>query len=409
MKAMVMSVKDGRAAILAKDGTFISIRDNNYSIGQILDYEAPGSRLIRLASKHTSKLTVAAAAILLITAGISANVLSFSTVTLDVNPSLKYGLNAFDKVVSFDSFNDDGEELVSEIRSSVMGQDIDTALDVTLDALDAAEYIGRDTPVVVTVSSRVGKNEKLRERTLKEMNDWNDRLGSNNSPETSKSISANALIITSSQLKEAESRNESPGRELLNEIKAPGIQEAPDSSPEISQPVLPAGEPEASSDMEEGTDKVPALPEENVKSPETEGEAPSPSMPPEEKPGTDEGQSQEAEKSAQPPAASKPEENTEPASPAPEAGKTQASPAPNQDFLPPSEATDLPYMEPGAEPSQPPSAPEGGERQPSDQEDISPQPPEDEGRNDAPDRDSDRRPAEEASRNPGQGEGRPPR
>ncbi|MCR5651405.1 MAG: MSCRAMM family adhesin SdrC [Lachnospiraceae bacterium] len=219
MKATVVSIKGSRAAVLAHDGTFNEIKNHDYSIGQILDYKTQNPNIVNFASVHSAKIAAAAAAVLLITGTVSANTYAYSTVTLDVNPSLRYELNVFDRVIGFDSYNTDGKEIVSDIRSEVLGKKIDNALGITLDALDESDYISEDTPVVVTVSSHGRKDDTLKQKAVEEMNDWNEK----NLPDN-KSISGNAVIITKDELKDAKEKNESPGRSILNVIKDQNIE-----------------------------------------------------------------------------------------------------------------------------------------------------------------------------------------
>ncbi len=240
MKAMVVSIKGKRAAVLAHDGTFNEIKNRNYKIGQILDYKLPDLSIINFTTKHSSKIAAAAAAVLLVTGTLSANTYAYSTVTLDVNPSLRYGLNIFDRVVELDSYNNDGEEIADLIRKEIMGKKIDTALDITFDALEDADYIEEDTPVVVTVASHMGKEEKLKDRTLDEVNSWNEKKHSGNNS----SISANMMVITGDELKAADERDDSPGRIMLDQIKEMHNEEVGPSGAENIPPVQEEDSPD---------------------------------------------------------------------------------------------------------------------------------------------------------------------
>jgi len=221
MKAMVMSIKDGKAAVLAHDGTFNEIKDRGYSVGQIMDYKAPSASIIRFASAKASQIAAAAAAVLIISTAITATTYGYSTVTLDVNPSLRYDLNVFDRVVDLDSYNEDGEEIVEKIRSGVMGKELEQALDITLDALDDSDYIKEDTPVVLTVASHMHRDERLKQKADAEMKEWNLKEHPSDGGSERKSVSPNTIIITRDQLKASDKKQESPGRPVLNEIKAP--------------------------------------------------------------------------------------------------------------------------------------------------------------------------------------------
>ena len=379
MKATVVSIEGSRAAVLAHDGTFNEIKNHDYSIGQILDYKAQTPNIVNFASVHSKKIAAAAAAVMLTTGTVSANTYAYSTVTLDVNPSLRYELNVFDRVIGFDSFNTDGEEIVSDIRSDVLGKKIDNALEITLDALDESDYITEDTPVVVTVSSHGRKDDALKKKAMEEMNDWNEK----NKPDN-KSISGNTVIVTKDELKDAKEKNESPGRPILNEIKDQGIENGygeppvpetdtnegersdsqnPQSADDHSQP-----EP-VNKDIREPEDRG-QKPRDDQKSepPADQGSQPSPdqgSEPPSDQglqPPSDQGSQPPADQGSQPPS----DQGLQPPSdqgsePPPDQG---SEPPSDQGSEPPADQGSEPPSDPGSQPPSDPGGPDPGSRPP---------------------------------------------
>ena len=212
-----MSIKGDRAAILAADGTFNTIKNENYTIGQSIEYKAQlrsGAKLIDFVSARAVKFTAAAAAAVLVAGTFTANTYAYSTVTLDVNPSLRYELNVFDRVLKFDSYNEDGEEIVAMVTDQVVGQKLDTAIEATLNALDEAEYIGEETPVVMTVDSHLSKTQALEKRTKLEMDSWNEERAGR--PEK-KSIDGESVVVTKELKTKARDNHVSPGRMVLME------------------------------------------------------------------------------------------------------------------------------------------------------------------------------------------------
>ena len=101
MKSVVVELKDGKAAVLAPDGAVNFIKDENYRVGQLLDINtAPVPvRLSDHTRKHAGMIAAAAMAFVIAGSAFAVDTHAASTVTLDVNPSLEYTLNIFDKVI----------------------------------------------------------------------------------------------------------------------------------------------------------------------------------------------------------------------------------------------------------------------------------------------------------------------
>ncbi len=227
MKAVVVSLRNGRAAVLSQDGTFNDIKDDNYSVGQTIEYKPEGSRRILSLSTRAVRAIAASVALVILAAGtFTANTYAYSTVTLDINPSLRYELNYFDRVLRFDAFNNDGEDIVNMISVEVVGKKIDAAIDSTLDALDEENYIGESTPVVMTVDSHFFRTERLKERAGRKMEAWNGRKAEKHE---NKRIEGESLIVTDELRKKARDKEISPGRVIMME-KSSGEGTLPDTS-----------------------------------------------------------------------------------------------------------------------------------------------------------------------------------
>jgi len=154
LKAVIVECSNGAAVALCDDGTFRKLKNKNYSIGQEL--------LIK--QKHTSnrmvqKLSICAslALVLLSFVGIGSHsyVEPYSYVSLDINPSIEYALNRYDKVISVAGINTEGQQVVSSIESDIKNQNITTALGVTIGQLEKDHYINQESynHVIVSVYS----------------------------------------------------------------------------------------------------------------------------------------------------------------------------------------------------------------------------------------------------------------
>lgn len=82
-------------------------------------------------------------------------------ISVDINPSVELGVNAFDKVVSVDAVNADGETILE-------GQDlknikVDEAIVKIIEAADEKDYIADDGTTVVSITAESDDPEKAEE------------------------------------------------------------------------------------------------------------------------------------------------------------------------------------------------------------------------------------------------------
>ena len=111
MKAVVISIDDNKATVLGRDGIISRINNNGYSVGEELNIKLLEGRNRGRASEKISSITsylsknavrIAAAALILVVGVGSVTVYATpcSTVTMDINPSLEYKVNRFERVTS---------------------------------------------------------------------------------------------------------------------------------------------------------------------------------------------------------------------------------------------------------------------------------------------------------------------
>lgn len=88
-----------------------------------------------------------------------------SYVSLDVNPSIEYWLNTFDRVLSVNGVNDDGKIILEKVElTSLKNKAIDQAVRETINAIAEQGYFLKDSEggVVIAVSgNQPAKSEKL--------------------------------------------------------------------------------------------------------------------------------------------------------------------------------------------------------------------------------------------------------
>ena len=328
MKAVVVELKNGRAAVLAPDGAVNFIKDNDYSVGQLLDIDtAPVLQKTAAYVRIHSKPIAAAAAAFIITGSLfGADCYAYSSVTLDINPSFRYTLNPFDKVIDVDACNEDAESFIDEM-SSVKGMSLERAIGQALDILENEQYISKDTEAVITISSHAGRKAGLEAKAYRSVESWN---GSRQDKPDASKVDLEVIELTDELSDRAEKEHKSPGRIYLDEKEN-------------------KEEPETGIDFPETTE-VPNSPQPDNK----DGQEPSdpresgqpeamPSVPSKSEPG----------QSAGPPSSEAPQYGQSDPQPSEPPSSEPSRPEPGQSAEPPSSEAPQ-YGQPDPQPSDPP-------------------------------------------------------
>ena len=183
MKAVVMELREGRAAVLDHNGVFRITEDHHYKVGQILEIpeEIPQSqgKILSFRQKirrHVLPAAAAAAVTILATGGgVAAFTVPVTSVTVEMDSKYVYQLNMMDRVLSVRA-KDPDKPSPDHLQSVVKGKKLDEAMDITLELLSENGEIGEtDTPMNVTVESRFGKQAGLEKTVEKRVELWNDR------------------------------------------------------------------------------------------------------------------------------------------------------------------------------------------------------------------------------------------
>ena len=152
MKAVVLEIRDGYAAVMVQGGGIERIRDNGYKPGQ----EIIMSRKM-IQNSGAFRFIVAAAALVLVVFGAGVtykrNIKESAYVTVDVNPSLEYAVNAKCKVLRVTALNADAQAIADKLQNDgVKGEDLETALENTKAELYRAGYLGEEKDNIMLVS-----------------------------------------------------------------------------------------------------------------------------------------------------------------------------------------------------------------------------------------------------------------
>ncbi len=219
MKAVVLELKGDKAAVLAPDGAVNFIKNNNYRVGQLLDEDVmpSGNKIIAFATKHSRYIAAAACAAIIAGSLTTANTYAYSRVTLDVNPSVEYTLNVFDRVIDMKAYNDDGQLIADELEKSIHGKKFETALEATLDLLEDDNYIEGDTDAVITVDSSSKRTFDLEGKAEAKVSAWNEGRKAEGIKDK---VDLEIVELTPELEEEAAKKNMTPGRVYMNEKEA---------------------------------------------------------------------------------------------------------------------------------------------------------------------------------------------
>ena len=166
MKAVVLEIKNGYAAVLSDDGCIIKVKSHHYIIGQTLQINNSGMQL----RKKVSMIAAAAAAIIIIGTGTWSYTSPYSYVSLDVNPSIEYTVNRFDRVIKVTAVNDDGEKIIDSLTlGNLKNTTIEAAVTATVDQISDAGYFEGVAKggIVITTSGKDNKTAKELSQKLK--------------------------------------------------------------------------------------------------------------------------------------------------------------------------------------------------------------------------------------------------
>ena len=155
----------------------------------------------------------------------------YAYVSLDVNPSVEYTLNRFDRVLSVKAVNDDGESLLERQElKNLSGKAIDDAIALTVAKIGDQGFFDGDLPggVVITTSGRDLKKagvlaEELKERVEEETGD--------------KEVQVESLSVGLERVQEARELGVTPGKLNLVEKLAAGAGGELDQEEWLQKPV----------------------------------------------------------------------------------------------------------------------------------------------------------------------------
>ena len=153
MKAVVLEINEGKATVLDRSGRYHKIpTDGRFEVGCEMI-------LPRQLSRHNFKpakiASIAAAFIIAFTSlGAYTYSLPYSYMEVDINPSVQFTANIYNRIIKVESFNKDGEDVIT--GDSYRNMSLKNGLSLLLRKAEEKGYISdeKENAVLVTVSSK---------------------------------------------------------------------------------------------------------------------------------------------------------------------------------------------------------------------------------------------------------------
>ena len=152
MKCIVLEINGEEAAVLSNNGAVSRIKNKHYKKGQVVNMKANNKM------KFIARAGSIAAALAITAVSGYAYTNPTSYVSLDVNPSIEYSVNAFDRVVSVTAVNEDGEAITKEL--DLKNEKITKAIQKTVDKLIEEGYITDDDNAGIIIAISNSDKEK---------------------------------------------------------------------------------------------------------------------------------------------------------------------------------------------------------------------------------------------------------
>ena len=208
MKAVVLEIRDKKAAVLTHGGQIIKVSNKDYMVGQEVNIREASEKVVDFAKNAGKWMPAAAAAAFLFVIGrfMCISMEPYGVVSLDVNPSIEFTINNMDKVLYVNGVNDDGKNILDSIsEDKLINQDIEKAVNVTIEKIESQGYLSEPDRNYVVVAAN----------TVKESH--TDKLVSRLDKSISKNEKVQPITMKASdeELNEARERGTSPGKMII--------------------------------------------------------------------------------------------------------------------------------------------------------------------------------------------------
>ena len=201
MKAVVLDIEEKQAVLLNQDGMFVRVKNRNYEIGQTVEL-LPSTKRFRYG-------LVACIALFVIVFGLGAFAYfdPYTYVSLDVNPSVEFTVNRFDRVIKVRVINGENEQVLDKTAfREINHKRIDAAIKKTIMEVKESGYLSEESKVVIATSNpNKNKAQSLADR-LEEVVEKED-----------KEVAVETVCVDKSKLNDAREYGITPGKLTLIE------------------------------------------------------------------------------------------------------------------------------------------------------------------------------------------------
>lgn len=151
--ACIVELRGRYAAALTEDGRFVRVRNRNYMVGQTVRVSFSRPQTDRR-TRTGALAAMAAGFLLLLLGGFKGYQTPVGVVSLDVNPSIEYTINCFDRVLSIDAVNASGAVILEQMdRASLVYLSIGDAVEQTIETLRKNGYLELESENDVLLSA----------------------------------------------------------------------------------------------------------------------------------------------------------------------------------------------------------------------------------------------------------------
>lgn len=211
MNGVIVELRARYAAVLTDDGRIEKVNNQNYAIGQVISMNTKTkSKPVRFVA------TAAAAAAVMLVCGVGAYAYytPYSYVSLDVNPSIEYSLNRFDRVLKVKGINDDGKQILEEVQlKNLSNKTIDEAIAETVRQISEDGFFDGEVEggiVIATSGKDLKKAGQLAEQLKKSAADAADE-----------EVEVETLAVGKERVEEARALGVTPGKlNLVEKLQA---------------------------------------------------------------------------------------------------------------------------------------------------------------------------------------------
>lgn len=210
MKSVIVEIRGKYAAALSDDGRVTKVPNRGYAVGQTVSLATQtGAAARRIAAWAAS----AAAVLVFCGVGGYAYYTPYSYVSIDVNPSVEYTLNRFDRVLNVEATDPEGETVLQNIDpASLSNQTIGKAVSITVRKLEDLGYLDGEEPGGIVIAASAA-NPKKADQLAKSL----EQTVEEETSESGEDVEVEAFGVGEERVAEARELGVTPGRLRLVE------------------------------------------------------------------------------------------------------------------------------------------------------------------------------------------------